>query len=1085
MAATVQSVRDLDLGGAFSALTEAQIQTYLDLAARMIDASVWGDCYDQAHALLGAHLVQEATQAATGAVGPVTSASAGGLSVSYGGGGISGAVSGTRFAEMLNDLWDACGGVSSAVVATGHSCDESSFPMFFAAAGSTSAPSSGGFTDAYKTKLDGIADGATANASDADLRDRATHTGTQTAATISDFAASVDARLGGFAPLASPTFTGTVTAPNPPSGSSDQTVATTSWVRSVATGGGGGSVDLGPLTNRVTTLEASQTAQNTDIAARAPLASPALTGVPTAPTASTGTSTTQVATTAFVAAAIPAPVDLAPLTGRVSTAETMITALETSQGAQDTTIAAAQAKADSNEAAIASKAPLASPALTGSPTAPTPAASSDGTEIATTAFVVSKIPAAVDLGPLTTRVTTLETSQGTQDTAITAAQAKADANETALSAKAPLASPTFTGVPKGPTASPGENTTQLATTAFVTNAVAGVSGGGAPLASPVFTGNPRAPTPATGDNDTSIATTQFVKNVLPDVSGIATNAAAISALQAGQGAQDTAIAAKADTASPTLTGAPKAPTPAGTATGTEIATAAFVLSKIPAATDLGPLTARVDALETSQGTQDTAIAARAPLASPALTGNPTAPTQTSGNNSTRLATTAFVQAALPDTSGIATNANAISTIQTEQTTQNTAITAAQTKADANETALAQKASIASPTFTGVPRAPTPANSSNDTTIATTAFVKANAGSGGGSGPAPDPFPYWNRFTVFSTPGNASWTAPAGVTEAVVILVGGGGGGGGGCNVASGTTGAGGGGGGSSSVQIGKVAVTPGTSYPLVIANGGTGGAGATDAKAADGAVGGNSTGFSLTATGGNGGVGGNTTAAGTGGTGGTVSGGDQTASDELKTRGTVAHLDGQYVPSVQNTVLSAQTPHWAYTGFCRDGQDGGQGGLPALTRGNGRNGGDGGKGQLQQAGGGAGGFGGGGGGRSNGAGGGGGWGSMCWGGNGSRGATSQGLLYFFGYGGGGGGGQPGGGNPDLRFERQNAGTGNYSMELAFNTGSGLVSAPGAGNGGGGGGGPGGGGGGGTGALAGAANAGGNGAAGRIVILWHA
>lgn len=36
----------------------------------------------------------------------------------------------------------------------------------------------------------------------------------------------------------------------------------------------------------------------------------------------------------------------------------------------------------------------------------------------------------------------------------------------------------------------------------------------------------------------------------------------------------------------------------------------------------------------------------APLASPALTGNPTAPTQAAGNNSTRLATTAFVTAAV-------------------------------------------------------------------------------------------------------------------------------------------------------------------------------------------------------------------------------------------------------------------------------------------------------------------------------------------------------------------------------------------------------------------------------------------------------
>lgn len=43
---------------------------------------------------------------------------------------------------------------------------------------------------------------------------------------------------------------------------------------------------------------------------------------------------------------------------------------------------------------------------------------------------------------------------------------------TALDAKAPLASPTFTGTPKAPTAAEGTNTTQIATTAFVTTAVA-------------------------------------------------------------------------------------------------------------------------------------------------------------------------------------------------------------------------------------------------------------------------------------------------------------------------------------------------------------------------------------------------------------------------------------------------------------------------------------------------------------------------------------------------------------------------------------------------------------------------------------
>jgi len=85
--------------------------------------------------------------------------------------------------------------------------------------------------------------------------------------------------------------------------------------------------------------------------------------------------------------------------------------------------------------------------------------------------------------------------------------------QAALDLKADLSSPTFTGTPTlptgtiGTTQTPGNSTTALATTAFVTTADALK----APLASPVFTGDPQAPTPATADNDTSIATTAFVK----------------------------------------------------------------------------------------------------------------------------------------------------------------------------------------------------------------------------------------------------------------------------------------------------------------------------------------------------------------------------------------------------------------------------------------------------------------------------------------------------------------------------------------------------------------------------------------------
>lgn len=83
--------------------------------------------------------------------------------------------------------------------------------------------------------------------------------------------------------------------------------------------------------------------------------------------------------------------------------------------------------------------------------------------------------------------------------------AKTTGLQTALDAKAPLASPTFTGTPAAPTPTTADNTTKIATTAFVK------AQGYAPLASPTFTGDPKAPTPATADNDTSIATTAFVK----------------------------------------------------------------------------------------------------------------------------------------------------------------------------------------------------------------------------------------------------------------------------------------------------------------------------------------------------------------------------------------------------------------------------------------------------------------------------------------------------------------------------------------------------------------------------------------------
>lgn len=75
----------------------------------------------------------------------------------------------------------------------------------------------------------------------------------------------------------------------------------------------------------------------------------------------------------------------------------------------------------------------------------------------------------------------------------------------------------ITGTPTAPTATPGTNTTQLATTAFV----AALGALKADLASPTFTGTPAAPTATAGTNTTQLATTAFVTSAVSTASNTA------------------------------------------------------------------------------------------------------------------------------------------------------------------------------------------------------------------------------------------------------------------------------------------------------------------------------------------------------------------------------------------------------------------------------------------------------------------------------------------------------------------------------------------------------------------------------------
>jgi hypothetical protein len=156
---------------------------------------------------------------------------------------------------------------------------------------------------------------------------------------------------------------------------------------------------------------ASATADST----YAPLASPALTGVPTAPTAAANTDTTQIATTAFAKA----EADAAQAAAEATAASALSSAISTEVSNRNSAIStavdnlvdgapallntlnelAAAINDDANytttiTTALGTKAPLASPALTGTPTAPTAAANTDTTQIATTAFAKAEADAA-------------------------------------------------------------------------------------------------------------------------------------------------------------------------------------------------------------------------------------------------------------------------------------------------------------------------------------------------------------------------------------------------------------------------------------------------------------------------------------------------------------------------------------------------------------------------------------------------------------------------------------------------------------------------------------------------------------------
>lgn len=589
-------------------------------------------------------------------------------------------------------------------------------------------------------------------------------------------------RAGG-APINNPNFHGRVTAPEPwDTLVADSTVATTCWVQRLlrsgvlvnSFNGRTGCVVLtadditaaasapgampravtppfGDASTRIATtmfvdegladLKAwtEDAIQQHPLTTYAPLDSPQFVGIPTAPTANPGTTTGQLATTAFVMNAVAA-----------STAG--VSSWNTRTGAVTLTLA---------DVTGVGGAPIASPTFTGLPLAPTAATATSTTQLATTAFVHAVV-AAVSAG-----VTTFNGRSG----AVTLTT-----GDVTGAGGAPVASPALTGTPTAPTAAPATNTTQIATCAFVEAAIATVGAavtsfnsrtgavtlqasdvsavGGALVNNPVFTGNPQAPTPAPGDNDTSIATTAFVQ------AAISATAAGVVSFNGRTGVvtmitADITGAGGAPIASPALTGTPTAPTAAQTVNDTTLATTAFVHAAITAGAGVTSFNTRTGPVTLSGA--DVSGAGGALLASPTFTGTPAAPTAAPGTSTTQLATCAFVAAATGNVVQTFNGRNGAVTLSTADVTG------------------AGGAPIASPTFTGTPNAPTPTAGTNNTQVATTAYVQA-AISALGAG-----FASGTVMLFYQAAAPTGWTQVTTHNDKALRVVSGAGGGSGGTN----------------------------------------------------------------------------------------------------------------------------------------------------------------------------------------------------------------------------------------------------------------------------------------------------------------
>lgn len=361
------------------------------------------------------------------------------------------------------------------------------------------------------------------------------------------------------------------------------------------------------------------------------------------------------------------------------------------------------------------KAALAGPTFTGTPSAPTAAADTNSTQLATTAFVIGQ---AASTNPV---------MDGTVAVGTSLKYARADHVHASDTAKASLNGATFTGAVTvaTPTASvqsvifpSGAADPSTPTSGSVwnkSNSLYFYNGTStrtfAFLDSPTFTGTPAAPTANADTNTTQLATTAYVVGQASSSNPVMDGSVAVgtSLKYARADHVHPSDTTKASLAGATYTGAITAATPSASVQSLILPSGAAD----PSTPTSGGIWNKSNALYFYNGTATKTLAF---LESPTFTGTPASTTAAADTNSTQIATTAYVvgqaSSSTPVMNGVAAVGTSLKYARADHV-------------HATDTSLAP---LASPALTGTPTSTTAAADTNTTQIATTAFVIGQAGS---------------------------------------------------------------------------------------------------------------------------------------------------------------------------------------------------------------------------------------------------------------------------------------------------------------------------------------------------------------------